>query len=77
MTEPPTAQDVLNLAAAIDQFAADAAIEDAFRTEPLTPQEQLNEVLVRQVHESGDPHEIRKADFLMDAYKLRRARGDA
>lgn len=77
MTEPPTTREVLSLAAAIDELAAAAAIEDAFRTEPLTRQEQLNEILVRQVHEAGDPDAIRKADFLMDAYKLGRARGDA
>lgn len=75
--EQPTDQDVLNVAALVDNLAADAAIEDAFRTEPPTRDEQLAEVLVRQVHEAGDPHEIRKADFLMDLYKLGMFRGDA
>ncbi|MER5468041.1 hypothetical protein [Streptomyces sp. NPDC002685] len=76
MTEA-TDRDVLNVAAALDRLAADAAIEDAFRDEPPTRDEQLAEVLVRQVHETGDPNEIRKADFLMDLYKLGMFRGDA
>lgn len=77
MTEAPTTQDVLNVAAAIDLFAADAAIEDALRDRPLTPDEQRAEALYREIRAAGDPDKIRQADFLMDAYKLRAFRGDA
>jgi hypothetical protein len=77
VTDEPTPRDILNVAAVIDDLAASAAIEDALRTEPLTRQEQINEVLVRQVHEHGDPDQIRQADFLMDLYKVGAFRGDA
>lgn len=68
--DQPTNRDILNIAAAIDDIAASAAIEDALRTKPLSRQEQINEATVRIIHETGDPDQIRQADFLMDWYKL-------
>lgn len=70
MTEQPTARDVLVVAALVDNLAGAAAIEDAFRSEPLTRQEQINEVMLRQIHEHGDPEAIATADVLMDLYKV-------
>ncbi|MFJ6846409.1 hypothetical protein ACIQRE_27520 [Streptomyces griseoluteus] len=75
MTEQPTSRDVLVVAALRDNLMSAAAIEDAFRTEPLTRQEQVNEVLLRQVRENGDPEAIAAADFLMDLYKTGGFRG--
>jgi hypothetical protein len=77
VTEQPTDRDVLVVAALVDNLASAAAIEDAFRTEPLTYQEQINEILVRQIHEHGDPQAIAAADILMDLYKVGLFRGDA
>lgn len=70
MTEQPTDHDVLVVADAINMLAADAAIEDALRTRPLTRQEQINEAAVRIIHETGTPREIAAADVLMDLYKV-------
>ncbi|MFF4566192.1 hypothetical protein [Streptomyces sp. NPDC001435] len=77
MNEQPTDDDVFNVAALVDNLASAAAIEDAFRTEPLTRQERINEVLLRQIHEHGDPEAIATADVLMDMYKVGLFRGDA
>lgn len=76
VTEPPTDRDVLVVAALVDNLASAAAIEDAFRTEPLTRQEQVNEAAVRIIHETGTPEEIAAADVLMDLYKVGAFRGD-
>lgn len=75
--DQPTDQDVLNVVAALGNLAGAAAIEDAFRAEPLSRQEQVNEAAVRIIRETGDPHQIRMADFLMDSYKVGAFRGDA
>jgi hypothetical protein len=69
MTNTPTDYDVLVVAGLADNLASAAAIEDAFRTEPLTRQEEINEVLMRQARETGDPAVIAAADVLMDLYK--------
>ncbi|MFD9430319.1 hypothetical protein [Streptomyces sp. NPDC060002] len=69
MTQQPTDRDTLVLAALVDNLASAAAIEDAFRTEPLSRQEQINEVVMRQIRETGDAKAIATADVLMDMYK--------
>ncbi|WP_406255452.1 hypothetical protein [Streptomyces chartreusis] len=69
MSDKPTDYDVLVVAGLADNLASAAAIEDAFRTEPLTRQEQINEILMRQARETGDPTVIGAADVLMDLYK--------
>ena len=74
MTEPPTDRDVLVVAGAIDSFIIDAAIEDALRVEPKTRQEQINELAVEKIHETGSPQDIATADSLLAAYRL--SRGD-
>lgn len=68
--EQPTDHDVRVVAALVDNLASAAAIEDAFRTEPLSRQEQINEAAVRWIHENGTPEEIAAADVLMDLYKV-------
>lgn len=75
MTDQPNEWDVLNVAACIDSFIVDGAIEDALRVEPKTRQEQINELAVQKIHESGTPQEIAAADFLLASYRL--SRGDA
>lgn len=77
MTHQPTDRDTLVVAALVDNLASAAAIEDAFRTEPLTRQEQINEVVMRQIRETGDREAIATADVLMDMYKTGMFRGDA
>lgn len=69
MNEQPTDRDVLVVAGLVDDLLANASIEDAFRSEPLTRQEQINEVLMRQIREHGDPQAIAAADILMAQYK--------
>lgn len=75
MTVQPTARDVLVVAALVDNLASAAAIEDAFRTEPLTRQERINEAAVEYIHEHGTVEEIGAADVLMDLYKTGQFRG--
>ncbi|MGW0169503.1 hypothetical protein ACWDWT_30645 [Streptomyces sp. NPDC003343] len=68
--EQPTDRDVLNVAAAIDNFIIDGALEDALRINPKTRQEQINELAVEKIHETGTPKEIATADFLLASYRL-------
>jgi hypothetical protein len=67
-SDQPTEADVFNVAAAIDLFAADAAIEDALAPRPLPEDVQT---VLDEIRAGGDPMKIAAADFMLDAYKLR------
>ncbi|WP_229342416.1 hypothetical protein [Streptomyces flavotricini] len=69
MTEPPdiTDQDILNAAAAIDLFHADALIEDALNPKPLPPDTLA---LVEAGLNSSDRREARMTQLLVDMYRL-------
>ncbi|MFB7781512.1 hypothetical protein ACFC1D_02205 [Streptomyces vinaceus] len=70
VTEPPdiTDQDILNAAAAIDLFHADALIEDALNPKPLLDPETLD--LIHAGLDSGEPWRVRATELLVDMYRL-------
>ncbi|MFG2299428.1 hypothetical protein [Actinacidiphila glaucinigra] len=61
-----TDEDVLNVAAAIDGFHADAVIEEAICGSRLTPEHRR---LVAMAEASGDPVKAQAAHLLVDAYE--------
>lgn len=72
--DQPTAQDVLNVAAAIDDVDASALIEDAFA--PPDPLDELIALKMRQASESGDPIRARTAQLMFNNYRLGRKAGE-
>lgn len=70
VTDPPdiTAQDILNVAAALDLLHADAVIEDTFNPQPLPDPETLD--LIHAGLDSGDPVKVAATEILVDLYRV-------